>query len=284
MQIGEYTLRNVRHGTFFQDAVMARRVPFAMLQGDPTVDEKGREVLGANSLLISRDGKHTLVFASMGSLHPSRGQQIYHGLKTPGGEPGPNKIVELPEALLPLGLTPDDISTVVMTHLEYDHAAGLLDAEMRPYCQNARHIVRGGELCYGMEKDPFRHFYPRQVLEALSALGDRQLAITSHDFEYLLHEGKYLTHDDISLRVTGGHTPYHQVVIGPGFMHLGDLMHDEHVLGAEQFNVYARNMDVAARAKADLLDRIVEENSVVFFNHGNVHHAGRIRHPHRWRL
>ncbi|MEK6963851.1 MAG: hypothetical protein AABX70_05460 [Nanoarchaeota archaeon] len=52
MNISGVTLRNVRCGEFYQDAVMARRVPVAFLKKDSTVDALGRERLGANSLLI----------------------------------------------------------------------------------------------------------------------------------------------------------------------------------------------------------------------------------------
>jgi len=269
MELNGYTLRNVCAGTFFQDAVMARRVPFASLKADSTVDDQGREVLGANSLLISKGDMHILVFASMGGINLSPGQKTYHGLTTRDGQPGPNRIAELPEALQPLGLTSDDITHVVMTHLEYDHAAGLLDAAGEPYCHRATHIIREGELRYGLAGGPFGNFYPKTVLGRLSSLGNRLEAI-HQDADYRLTE-------DIYLHLTGGHTPGHQVIIGPGFVHLGDLMHDEHVLGAGQFNVYARNMDAAAAAKTELLDQIVDRDVVVFFNHGHRYHAGRIR-------
>lgn len=273
MNVGEYKLRNVRHGTFYQDAVMARRVPYAQLKKDPAIDSEGREVLGANSLLIQKGGQNILVFASMGSIRITDQQMRFHGL-TPTTDaqgrsiPAAHKIVELPQALAHLSITTNDITHVVLTHLEYDHSAGLADAEGNPYCPNATHLVRKGEVDYARSKT-WPDFYNTSVLGDLETnLGAKWVQIDGVK-DYNL--------DGIVLQHTGGHTPHHQIVHGGGFWHLGDLMHDEHVLPPAKFNVYSRDMDAVLQLKKDFLSQIIANGDLVFFNHGHQHHAGRIQ-------
>ncbi len=274
MEINGVTLRNVRCGEFYQDAALARRVPVAFLKKDPTVDDLGRERLGANSLLVQKGDYNILVFASMGGIHLSTGQKKYHGLVPGDGETEPsNRMIELPEALKPLGLTTSDISHVVMTHLEYDHANGLADPDGNPYCLNAEHLVRTWEFGGSQGDVPFQNFYNGKLLAGLKEkLGRKWIELTGTQTHQIIGE--------LELRVSGGHTSHHQIVDGLGFCHLGDLMHDEHVLAPDQFNCYARNMVEVYRFKAQFLTKRTGpegSNDVFFFNHGHRHHAGRIR-------
>ncbi len=211
----------------------------------------------------------------MGGIHLPPGIKRFHGLTSEtGSETPPNQMIELPDALNPLGLTPGDISHVVMTHLEYDHANGLADPEGNPYCPNADHLVRAGEFSYS-QHGPFSAFYNGKLLADLKEkLGKKWIEIPGKDPHWIIGE--------LELKVSGGHTEYHQIIEGLGFWHLGDLMHDEHVLGPDQFNCYARNMDETYRFKARLLARGTFASpdgfgDVVFFNHGHRHHAGRIK-------
>jgi glyoxylase-like metal-dependent hydrolase (beta-lactamase superfamily II) len=258
---------------------MARRVPVSYLLDDRSVVRDlnsphfGKEKLSANSFLISGyGGLGVLVFTSMGNHYLSDDQMIYHGLATKDGSEPPNKIKELPDVLAEIGVKPERITHVIFTHLEYDHSGGILDTNGNPYLPHATHIARQGEFEYA-KSDPFHTFYNMGLLSQLKRSLGNKLALIGNTENFFLAEGEG---NMLALIATGGHTPYHQIVIGDYFIHPGDLMHDEHVISPARFNVYTRNIDDAVRAKHRILEDAVDHNKVVLFNHGHRHHAGRI--------
>jgi glyoxylase-like metal-dependent hydrolase (beta-lactamase superfamily II) len=112
---------------------------------------------------------------------------------------------DLIEQLSALGLWPDDIGDVILTHLHDDHAGGVLDgASGRPVFPNARihlqeraleqgfaRLARGGE-----------RFISGELLEWLAA---SPLTVR--------HEGAWSLCEGLGALHSGGHTPGHQVVL-----------------------------------------------------------------------
>ena len=90
-------------------------------------DERGRVLCRLNLLLVEADGKRLLVETGTGVRMTDKDRDI-KGVE--GGDPA--------EALRAVGEDPAAIDFVVVSHLHYDHAGGMVDADGRPNFPNAR--------------------------------------------------------------------------------------------------------------------------------------------------
>ena len=94
------------------------------------------------------------------------------------------------------GLTPDDIDTVIMTHLHYDHLGGM------PLFNNARFYVQKDELPFAFMTPRYAPFYFECMRESLIAVSDRLIVV----------EGDQQVVPGIELWKLGGHSPGSQAV------------------------------------------------------------------------
>jgi glyoxylase-like metal-dependent hydrolase (beta-lactamase superfamily II) len=97
-------------------------------------DERGRLRMRLNLLLIESAGKRVLVETGTGTRMTDRDRDI-KGVE--GGDPA--------EALRAVGEDPASIDFVVVSHLHYDHAGGLVNAAGKPNFPNARYVVQRDE-------------------------------------------------------------------------------------------------------------------------------------------
>lgn len=99
-------------------------------------------------------------------------------------------------ALAPLGLTPDQIDTVVVTHLHYDHAGGLhLFPNAELHMQAAEMAYATGPcMCHDALKMPFTADH---VCEAVQRL---------YSGKVVFHDGDGQIADGISVHCIGGHS------------------------------------------------------------------------------
>jgi glyoxylase-like metal-dependent hydrolase (beta-lactamase superfamily II) len=87
---------------------------------------------------------------------------------------------KMPEALGTIGIRPDEIDTVIHTHLHVDHIGGNLDDSGRPFFPNARLFVHSAELDYWLAIEGPRGDRVRSVFEPLGGMvdavgGDREI-------------------------------------------------------------------------------------------------------------
>ena len=185
-------------------------------------DDRNRIPLALRCLLVEHDDGLVLIDTALGNKEEPKFLDIY-GVENAGLEGA----TQLEDALASAGFLPRDIRWVINTHLHFDHAGGntTMDPELendprrhvRPTFPEATYVVQRGELDFARHtNERTRASYLAHNFEPIAA-ADR----------WRLIEGDTEVLPGISVRLTPGHVPYHQVVIlsdrGETAVFLGDL-------------------------------------------------------------
>ena len=186
MFAGDVRVRIVRAGWFRPDAgAFFGVVPRPLWSQLVETDDRGRILCRLNLHLIEAGGKRILVETGTGLRLSARDRDI-KGVE--GGDPV--------AALEAVGEDPATIDFVVVSHLHYDHAGGMVDIDGRPAFPNARYVIQRDE-AQAARGDELRlaGLMERDQLDVVQAAG--QLAEVHGDVE--LVEG-------VTVARTGGHT------------------------------------------------------------------------------
>ena len=190
---GAVTVRVVRAGWFRPDAGgFFGVVPRPLWSRLVETDERGRLLCRLNLLLIEAGGKRILVETGSGVRMTDKNRDI-KGIE--GGDPA--------AALRAVGEDPGSIDFVVVSHLHYDHAGGMVDASGRPAFANARYVVQRdeAEAAHGDELR-LEGIMEVEQLDLVRAAG--QLAEVNGEVELV---------SGVRVLRTGGHTRGSQAVL-----------------------------------------------------------------------
>jgi glyoxylase-like metal-dependent hydrolase (beta-lactamase superfamily II) len=187
---GGVSVRVVRAGWFRPDAGgFFGVVPKPLWSRFIETDDRGRILCRLNLLLVEAGGKRILVETGTGSRMEPKDRDVE------GGEPI--------EALRAVGEDLASIDFVVVTHLHYDHAGGMLGPDGRPAFPNARYVVQRdeSEAAHGDELR-VQGIMEVEQLDAVRAAG--QLAEVNGEVELV---------SGVRVLPTGGHTRGSQAVV-----------------------------------------------------------------------
>ena len=190
---GDVRVRVVRAGWFRPDAGgFFGVVPRPLWSRFAEADERGRILCRLNLLLIESAGKRLLVETGTGVRMTDKDRDI-KGVE--GGDPT--------VALREVGEDPGAIDFVVVSHLHYDHAGGMVDVDGRPLFGRARYVVQRdeSEAAHGDELR-LAGIMEREQLDFVRAAG--QLAEVSGEVELV---------SGVTVVPTGGHTRGSQAVL-----------------------------------------------------------------------
>ncbi|HLX13051.1 MAG TPA: MBL fold metallo-hydrolase, partial [Bacteroidota bacterium] len=137
MNIGGYELHPIETGRFGLDGgAMFGIVPKPLWTKSNPTDDRNRIELAARGLLLIGHGKKILIDNGNGSKFTEKQVDIYRL---------DHSQTELNRSLKAHGLTPADITDVLLTHLHFDHAGGSTIKEngvLRPAFPNATYYVQ----------------------------------------------------------------------------------------------------------------------------------------------
>jgi glyoxylase-like metal-dependent hydrolase (beta-lactamase superfamily II) len=219
------------------------------------LDPGGAVPLNFGAFLVAEGERLTLVDTGLGGR-----------ANGPGGK--------LPSELERAGVRPEQISTVVITHLHPDHVGwNTVDRDGRPEVlfANARHIV---------QRRDWEFFTRPEIKAAHPFIGLCAEPLASAGLLDLI-EGERSLSAAVSTLFTPGHTPGHQSVLiasgGEKAVITGDATHTPAQVERPDWSL-AVDVDPAlsARTRADLWDRVEREGLTVCAGHYPYPSTGRI--------
>ncbi len=256
MQIGKWKLQTVSGGMFLIDGgTMFGVVPKPLWQRAIAPDEMNR-IPSATNCVLARDGEHcVLIDTGYGGKIPEREAKYLES------EPAVPIVTHLSE----LGVTPEEITMVIFSHLHFDHAGGStsLDAEgeLHPTFSKARHVVQQRELDDALsEALELQGAYPLENVQPLVSAG----AIDTVDGEAEILPG-------IHVVPTGGHTAGHQAIFFRDNDHtavyIGDICPMQAHLRTNWCMSYDSYLLDTRRTKERMLQQAADEQWWLLFDH-----------------
>ena len=163
---GDYRVDSICVDRFRLDGgAMFGVVPKPLWERACPADSKNRIAMGCQSLILRSQNRTVLIDAGLGTKLSDKSRDI-HAVEDRGPQGA------LATSLESLGLRPEDITDIIVTHLHFDHAGGLtyLDSvgELQPTFPQARHWVQAEHLDWArspVEQD--RGSFPPENIEPL---------------------------------------------------------------------------------------------------------------------
>ena len=271
IRLGRLTLHALQAGGQKLDGgAMFGVVPKPLWERRIPADARNRIQLGMRCLLLEHDDGLVLIDTGSGNKENAKFHDIY-GIENAGA----TGRTALEDALARAGYSPDDVRTVINTHLHFDHGGGNTwrneGGEVLPSFPRARYVVQRGEYEYAThtnERTAASYFPPN--FEPLARAGLLELV-----------EGEREILPGIRVIPTPGHVPFHQGILiesgGERAFFLGDLVPTQAHLPLPWIMGYDVEPLVTLETKRRLLARAMAEDWVVIFEHDATTAWGRVR-------
>jgi glyoxylase-like metal-dependent hydrolase (beta-lactamase superfamily II) len=232
----------------------------------PEADDRGFVPMGTNAVHITLGAASILIDPGYDVPDSDWSRRLAEYLapvtRTPGMLP----------ALQQIGVRPEEISHVLITHGDFDHIAGLTDTfagQRRPRYPNARHYIGRAD----WEENPERS-NPNSDLSLNLGAVERAglLELVDHETEIV---------PGVTMTPTPGESPGHCVVRvnsgGEAFFALGDLFH--HAAEIDHHDWIPANRDVPAMmaSRQFIMPECVSTGAICVFAHEPFPGWGRIQ-------
>lgn len=246
-------------------------VPKTLWERRIAADVKNRIPLGMRCLLVEHDDGLVLIDTGLGNKENAKFLDIY-GVENAGADGR----TALEDGLREAGFAAADVTLVINTHLHFDHAGGNTyrndGGEILSAFPNARFVVQAGERDYAASANE------RTSASYFSMNWDS--IVSAGRFEFINGPQELLP--GISVRMTPGHTPFHQSVVlrsgGETACFLGDVVPTAHHLPLPWIMGYDVEPLVTLESKRALLADALREAWLLIFEHDAAVGFGRVAH------
>lgn len=265
MRFGDFELFVVSDGTFRLDGgAMFGVVPRVLWEKTNPPDESNRITLGLNGLLVRTPSDTVVIDTGIGTIYDEKFAKIY----------AIDKSAELLASLHEVGVSPEEVTKVILTHLHFDHCGGNTvkqGEKIVPTFPRATYFVQEGELKAARKPDPrSQGSYLPHTWEPVAEAGQLEIL-----------EGNQEVVPGIETFVTGGHTRDHQIIKirsgGQTACYLADLVPTDSHLKTPYVMAYDLYPKTTMEMKEKVLRQAAAEAWLLFFEHAPKVRAGYVK-------
>jgi glyoxylase-like metal-dependent hydrolase (beta-lactamase superfamily II) len=266
LALGDARLTMLNGGNFRLDGgAMHGVVPKTLWSKLVSCDPLNRCEYTTHCLLVEVAGRRILVETGNGDKFPQKLKDIY----------GIDHDRSIGDALREVGLAPDDVDTVVMTHMHFDHSGGTTrraaSGALEPVFRRARHVVQAREwqdATHPHERN--RASYLSENVFPLEEAGLLQVV-----------DGETEIAPGVRVLPTPGHTAGHQSVLigaadGPKALFLGDVVPTAVHTRLPWVMGYDLEPARTVETKRALFERALAEDWLLLWGHDRDHAGGRL--------
>jgi glyoxylase-like metal-dependent hydrolase (beta-lactamase superfamily II) len=260
MKIGKYTVHLIESGAFALDGgAMFGVVPKTLWTKANPADEKNRIAMVTRNILLVSDNRKILVDTGMGNKWDEKARDIYKIDQAQNS---------LTRGLAQLGISAEDITDVLLTHLHFDHTGGstvMVNGTTIPAFPNATYYVQKSNFDWALEPtERDKGSYLRENFEPLARAGvlkvlDDSVEQLDHEIEVMRFNGH--TRGQQLFKLTDGTTT---------LFYCGDLIPTASHVPLPYIMGYDLQPLITLQEKKYLLETALEENWILCFEHDAV--------------
>lgn len=263
LKIGDFDVFWLEGGTFQLDGGGVFGVVPKILWEKKYPPSSGNNiVMFASPILLKNGASNILIDTGLGNKLTDKQKKIYGVLRE----------WNIHSSLKNIGLSPDEIDLLILTHCDYDHIGGVVEfkgEELQPTFPNAKIILQKKE--WEDFKNPNKraaHSFWEINLKGVEESGNLELV-----------EGKKEIIEGIFVEYTGGHNRGHQIVKitskGETAYHLADILPSHAHFNPLWVMAYDSYPLEVIELKERYLKEILEKNAWVLFYHDPLFKACR---------
>ena len=252
----------IEPGYFMLDGgAMFGIIPKPLWQKVHPADELNRIDLALRLWLIKTKDKNILVDTGIGDYH---GETFDQRFNVRGGNS------PLKEALNEVGLKPEDITDLIISHLHFDHVGGIAeykDGEIHAVLPNARCHVHKKHFDYSLsptDRDAgsfhVKHFKP--ILDFYESKGNLIFHEGEQGSLFELEDG-----EELKFMTSHGHTPWLLHPYSKDYIYMADLIPTSNHVSIPWVMGYDISPGITTEDKKRFLPFIKDQNLTMIFEH-----------------
>lgn len=232
-------------------------------------DSLGRIPLACRALLIEFENSKILFETGIGAFFDPQLAERY-GVETPEKH-------QLRESLLKLNLTPDDITHVVLSHLHFDHAGGLLPTFAEIQSGDNGLIFKNADFLVG--RDAWERALKPHARDRASFIHDLPEKLKKTGRLKILNGDENFFEGRLEFFISNGHTPGQMLSIFKGdetsIVFCGDLIPGQHWVHLPITMGYDRYPELLIDEKSTLYNKYPE--ALYFYTHDDQIATSKVR-------
>jgi glyoxylase-like metal-dependent hydrolase (beta-lactamase superfamily II) len=267
MRFGSYDCFTLKMDRFLLDGgAMFGVVPKNLWEKKIPADAMNRIPMLARSLVIRGNGRTILIDTGIGDKLPDKFRKIYD-IQT--------LVSTMADRLSPFGLTVNDFTDVILTHLHFDHAGGSTDRV------NGNVVATFPNAVYHIQQTQWELACHPSVRDRSSYIPDNFMPLLEQKMLNFIDGPVIDFFDGIDLIVTDGHTQgqHHPLIKGDAhsLFFCADLIPTSaHIPIAWHMGYDNHPLDIMDE-KETILSRALNENWILCFEHDPVVAAASVR-------